>query len=214
LLTIEEYEQASIWKKTAYRLYRNPLIMFGLGPLYLFLIENRLNKRGAKRKERLNTHVTNVAIVALYAVGIWLLGWEAFLLVQGPLMFIAGAAGIWLFYVQHQFEDSYFENEAEWDFVKAAVEGSSYYKLPKPLQWITGNIGFHHVHHLSPKVPNYNLEKTHQQVVPLQKATTITLSTSLASLKFRLFDEKNKTFVSFGDFKKMRKMKLAAHRSL
>ncbi|MBU8596242.1 fatty-acid desaturase [Niallia circulans] len=214
LLTIEEYEQASIWKKTAYRLYRNPLIMFGLGPLYLFLIENRLNKRGAKRKERLNTHVTNVAIVALYAVGIWLLGWEAFLLVQGPLMFIAGAAGIWLFYVQHQFEDSYFENEAEWDFVKAAVEGSSYYKLPKPLQWITGNIGFHHVHHLSPKVPNYNLEKTHQQVVPLQKATTITLATSLASLKFRLFDEKNKTFVSFGDFKKMRKVKLSANRSL
>src|SRR6185312_16698771 len=123
------------------------------------------------------------------------------LLVQAPILFVAGSLGIWLFYVQHQFEDSYFENEKEWDYVKAAVDGSSYYRLPKVLQWITGNIGFHHVHHLAPRVPNYNLELAHESTPPLQKATTITLSTSLKSLRFRLLDQKNKRFVSFKEIK-------------
>ena len=110
---------------------------------------------------------------------IWLIGWQAFAIIQGTILFVAGSLGIWLFYVQHQFEDSYFEDEAEWDYVKAAVEGSSYYKLPKVLQWVTGNIGFHHVHHLSPRVPNYNLEKAHESTPPLQKATTINLTYKL-----------------------------------
>ena len=116
-------------------------------------------------------------------------------------MFVAGALGIWLFYVQHTFEDSYFEDESEWDYVKAAVEGSSYYKLPKVLQWVTGNIGFHHVHHLSPRVPNYNLEKAHESTPPLQQATTITIKSSLKSLRYKVYDAKNKTFVTFKDVK-------------
>ena len=116
-------------------------------------------------------------------------------------MFIAGAFGIWLFYVQHTFEDSYFEDESEWDYVKAAVEGSSYYQLPKVLQWVTGNIGFHHVHHLSPRVPNYNLEKAHESTPPLQQATTINIKSSLKSLRYKLYDAPNKTFVTFGDIK-------------
>lgn len=116
-------------------------------------------------------------------------------------MFIAGALGIWLFYVQHTFEDSYFEDESEWDYVKAAVEGSSYYKLPKVLQWVTGNIGFHHVHHLSPRVPNYNLEKAHDSTPPLHQATTITIKSSLKSLRYKVYDAQNKTFVTFGDIK-------------
>lgn len=197
LLTVEEYAQASFWKRLAYRLYRNPLVMFGLGPILVFLIQSRFNRRGAKKQERYNTYLTNILIVALYAALIWAIGWQAFVLVQGPIMFVSGLLGIWLFYVQHQFEDSYFEHEEEWSYVQAAVEGSSYYKLPKPLQWVTGNIGFHHVHHLSPKIPNYNLEKAHDSSVPLQKATTITLLTSLQSLKFRLWDEKTKTFTGY-----------------
>lgn len=197
LLTVEEYAEASFWKRLAYRLYRNPLVMFGLGPILVFLIQSRFNRRGAKKQERYNTYLTNILIAALYAALIWAIGWQAFVLVQGPIMFVSGLLGIWLFYVQHQFEDSYFEHEEEWSYVQAAVEGSSYYKLPKPLQWVTGNIGFHHVHHLSPKIPNYNLEKAHDSSVPLQKATTITLSTSLQSLKFRLWDEKTKTFTGY-----------------
>lgn len=197
ILTVEEYEAASAWKKLAYRFYRNPLVMFGLGPIYVFLIQYRFNVKGARRKERWNTYVTNLLIVGLYASMIGAIGWQAFLLVQGPIFFVSGMLGIWLFYVQHQFEDSYFENEAEWSYVQAAVEGSSYYKLPRVLQWITGNIGFHHVHHLNPKVPNYNLEKAHEATPPLQHAAMITLGTSLRSLRFRLWDEQGKTFVSY-----------------
>ncbi|MEJ8548501.1 fatty acid desaturase [Brevibacillus borstelensis] len=201
ILTVEEYLSSPLWLRIAYRIYRNPLVMFGLGPIYVFVLQYRFNRKGARTRERMNTYLTNVAIVVLYALMIWAVGWQAFLLIQGPIFFISGLLGIWLFYVQHQFEDSYFENEEEWSYVKAAVEGSSYYKLPKPLQWITGNIGFHHVHHLSPKVPNYNLEKAHNATPPLQKATTITLATSLKSLRFRLWDERNKTFVSFKEIK-------------
>lgn len=204
VMTVDEYAASPFFKRLAYRFYRNPLVMLGLGPIFIFVLTYRFNRKGAKRKERINTYVTNMGIIALYALLCWAIGWQAFLMVQFPVLFVSGMLGIWLFYVQHQFEDSYFENEEEWSYVKAAVDGSSYYKLPKLLQWITGNIGFHHVHHLSPKVPNYNLEKAHNSTPPLQKATTITLLTSLISLKFRLWDEQNKTFVSFKQGKNSR----------
>lgn len=207
VMTVEEYLAASFWLRLSYRIYRNPLVMFGFGPFYLFLIASRINRKGAKRKERLNTYIINLGIGLSYAALIVLIGWQAFLMVQVPIMFVAGSLGIWLFYVQHQFEDSYFENESEWDYVKAAVDGSSYYKLPALLQWLTGNIGFHHVHHLSPRVPNYHLEKAHTSTPPLQKATTITLATSLQSIRFRLYDEKNHVFVSFKDISSLLKQK-------
>jgi len=197
ILTVEEYKAAPMLRRLAYRIYRNPIVMFGVGPIFVFLFQYRFNRKGAKRKERMNTYITNISIVVLYSVLVLAIGWKDFLIIQGLVFFISGSMGIWLFYVQHQFEDSYFENEEEWSYVKAAVDGSSYYKLPKVLQWITGNIGFHHVHHLSPRVPNYNLEKAHNASLPLQKATTITLGTSLKSLRFRLWDEQNKTFVGY-----------------
>ncbi|MYL58354.1 fatty acid desaturase [Virgibacillus halodenitrificans] len=210
VMTVDEYVQASVWERLAYRLYRNPIIMFGFGPLYLFLLSNRFNRKGAKRKERLNTYLINVSIMVIYSLLIWVVGWQAFLMIQLPILFVSGALGIWLFYVQHQFEDSYFENEDEWDFVKAAVDGSSYYKLPKIIQWLTGSIGFHHVHHLSPRVPNYHLEKAHESTPPLQQATTITLATSLKSIRFRLYDEATRSFVTFKEVKSLiRKRKLS-----
>ncbi|MGM7722708.1 fatty acid desaturase [Metabacillus sp. Hm71] len=197
VLTVDEYLAAPLWRKIVYRLYRNPIVMFGLGPIYVFLIMNRFNKKGARKKERLNTYITNLSIAALAGILCWTLGVEAFLLIQGPIFLISGSLGIWLFYVQHTFEDSYFEENEEWEYVLAAVEGSSYYKLPKLLQWLTGNIGYHHVHHLSPRVPNYMLEEAHKTAEPLQNVPTITLATSLKSLKFRLWDAKNKRFVGF-----------------
>ncbi|MBU9713946.1 fatty acid desaturase [Evansella tamaricis] len=201
ILTVEEYMEASIWKKIAYRVYRNPVVMLLCGPIAVFLIQYRFNVKGAKRKERLNTHITNLGIIALYTSLSLLIGWQAFLLIQGPILIISGMLGIWLFYVQHQFEDTYFEHDEEWSYVQAAVDGSSYYKLPKVLQWITGNIGFHHVHHLSPRVPNYNLEKAHNATPPLQKATTVTVKTSFKSLNYRLWDEEKRIFISFKDLK-------------
>jgi len=201
VMTVDEYLAASFWSKVAYRLYRNPIVMFGLGPIYLFLITNRFNDKGVKRKERINTYIINASIAGIYTLLIWAIGWQAFLIINLPILYVSGVLGIWLFYVQHQFEDSYFENEEEWDFVKAAVDGSSFYKLPKILQWVSGNIGYHHVHHLSPRVPNYNLQEAHEATPPLQHVTTITLSTSLESLRFRLYDTRNKTFVSFKEIK-------------
>lgn len=202
VLTVDEYKAASTFEKIKYRLYRNPFVMFGLGPIYVFLLKNRFNKKGARRNERYNTYLTNVAIVALIVFFCWILGTVPFLLIQGPIFLISGTLGIWLFYVQHTFEDSYFEENDEWEYVKAAVEGSSYYKLPKFLQWLSGNIGYHHVHHLSPRVPNYKLEEVHNNTQPLQKVPTITLATSLKSLKFRLWDPQNKRFVSYNDLAK------------
>ncbi|MCM3260462.1 fatty acid desaturase [Paenibacillus lautus] len=197
VLTVEEYGAASFWQRLYYRVYRNPIVMFGLGPIAIFLISYRFNRKGARRKEKISNYTTNILIVALYALLCWAIGWQAFLLVQAPIFMVSGMLGIWLFYVQHQFEETYYEHDEEWSYINAAVEGSSYYKLPKVLQWITGNIGFHHVHHLSPKVPNYNLEKAHEAAPPLQKATTITLKTSLKSIRFRLWDEDKKVFITF-----------------
>jgi omega-6 fatty acid desaturase (delta-12 desaturase) len=211
IMTVDEYAAASFWQRFMYRFYRNPLVMFGIGPIYIFLIDYRFNRRAARRRERINTYITNVSIVLLYALLSWAIGWEAFLLVQAPVFFFSGLAGIWLFYVQHQYEDSYFEHEEEWSYVKAAVEGSSYYKLPKLLQWFTGNIGFHHVHHLSPRVPNYHLEAAHNATPPLHMATTIDLRMSLKSIRFRLWDEENKKFIGFREFRQGRHArKLAA----
>ncbi|EOO20299.1 fatty acid desaturase [Bacillus mycoides] len=202
-LTVNEYLAAPFRLRLAYRLYRNPFVMFGLGPIYVFLLKNRFNRKGARKKERMNTYLTNVLIVALVGLLCWTLGWQSFLLVHGSIFLIAGSIGIWLFYVQHTFEDSYFEEDKDWEYVKAAVEGSSFYKLPKILQFLTGNIGFHHVHHLSPRVPNYKLEEAHNNTLPLKNVPTITLATSLRSIRFRLWDEQNNNFVSFKDVKKL-----------
>lgn len=202
VMTIDEYLEASKWKRFCYRAYRNPLVMFGLGPLYLVLIDSRFNHKDARKKERINTYLSNICIVAIVTGIILLTNVQSYLIIHGTTMFVAGALGIWLFFIQHTFEDSYFENQKEWDYVKAAIEGSSYYKLPLILQWITGNIGFHHVHHLAPRVPNYKLQEAHTKTPPLQRATTITLKTSIESLRYKLYDSSNNHFVTFKEVKK------------
>jgi len=158
----------------------------------------------------MNTYLTNALIVVLATLLCLAVGWQSFLLVQGSIFMISGSVGIWLFYVQHTFEDSYFEENEEWEYVLAAVEGSSFYKLPKLMQFLTGNIGYHHVHHLSPRVPNYKLEMAHNNTQPLKNVPTITLATSLRSLRFRLWDEKSKNFVGFKDIKYLTKKSVSA----
>lgn len=200
MMTIEEYEAADKKTQLAYRVYRNPFVMFILGPIYLLFISNRFNRKDARQKERMNTWLHNLAIVVVYGAIIYFFGLGMFAAVFIPILFVGGMLGIWMFYIQHTFEESYFEENSEWDYVKAAVEGSSYYKLPKLLQWLTGNIGFHHVHHLSPRIPNYYLEKAHEETPPLQHATTITLKTSLESIRYKLYDEKKKVFITFKEY--------------
>ncbi|ADI00768.1 fatty acid desaturase [Salisediminibacterium selenitireducens] len=202
IMTVDEYEEAHWLKRLSYRVYRNPVMMLGIGPIAVFFIQYRFNVKQARRKERINTHVTNLLIAGFYAGMMLLLGWQSFLLIQGPIAWLAGSLGIWLFYVQHQFEETYFEHDEEWSYVHAAIDGSSFYELPKVLQWLTGNIGYHHVHHLSPRVPNYKLPEAHEATPPLQHATKITLATSLKSLKYRLWDEDNKEFITYKEAKK------------
>lgn len=202
ILTVNEYLALPTFRRATYRLYRNPFVMFGLGPLYL-LINARFNRKGAGRKERLNTYITNLFLLASIGLLCLLLSWQVVLVVQALILYCSGVAGVWLFYVQHHFEGAYFEEADDWDYFSAALRGSSFYKLPKLLQWVTGNIGFHHVHHLGPRIPNYNLQRLHESNVSLQKVPEIDLRLSLRSLRYRLWDEEQKKFVGFQGIRKL-----------
>lgn len=203
MMTVEEYLSATKGQRAWYRFYRNPFVMFGLGPLFLVLVVGRINRSDAKQKERFNTYFHNFMLLVVWAAIIALLGVKSFFVVYALSLYVAAMLGIWLFYIQHTYEETYFEYDPEWSYVKAAIEGSSYFQLPKALQWITGNIGFHHVHHLAPRVPNYNLEQAHTDIDPLNKGvTTITLFQSFECIRFKLYDPKNHKFVTFKDVAK------------
>jgi len=204
-MTVEEFEAAPRWQQLWYRAYRHPLVMLGIGPIATFAGSFRFPRKGATQRERVSIVRMNLALLLIVAALCYFLGWKEFLMIQLPITWLAGAGGIWMFYVQHQFEGVYWERGKEWDYVKAALEGSSYYKLPKILQWFTGNIGFHHIHHLSPKIPNYFLEKCHRENEFLQDVPTITLWSSFKTLKLQLWDEQNRQLISFKTFKQMKR---------
>ncbi|HWQ91589.1 MAG TPA: fatty acid desaturase [Clostridia bacterium] len=195
-LTVQEYLEASRWKRFAYRLARNPIVLFLLAPLGLFLVVQRFASPKAGRRERFSVYLTNVAVAGMIAGLVGLFGFKASLLIL-LIISVAGSAGIWLFYVQHQFEGVYWDRREQWDYTKAALHGSSFYKLPKVLQWFSGNIGFHHIHHLSPRIPNYNLERCHRAEPLFQTVKPVTLWASLKFLKFRLWDEQRQQMVGY-----------------
>ena len=203
-LTVQEYLEASRWKRFAYRLARNPFILFVIAPLYLFLIRQRFPSANASVRERHSVYAMNVAILAM-AVGLTLIFGKAYVLIQLIILMVAGGAGVWLFYVQHQFEGVYWERGEDWDYTKAALEGSSFYKLPKILQWFSGNIGFHHIHHLSARIPNYNLERCHASDPLFQRVRPVTLFGSFKSFTFRLWDEQRRKLVGYGHLRKLRR---------
>jgi len=161
-LTVQEYLEASRWKRFAYRLARNPFVLFVIAPLYLFPVGQRFPSPKASRREWQSVWWMNLAILVMAAGLSEVFGIVPYLLIQLTALTVAGSAGIWLFYVQHQFENAYWERNEDWEYTAAALKGSSFYKLPKVLQWFSGNIGFHHIHHLSPRIPNYNLERCHK----------------------------------------------------
>ena len=196
-LTVQEYLDAPFWKRLVYRLVRNPFVLLVVAPSILFLILHRFASARASKRDRRSVHWTNLAILAVAVVLSLVMGVKAYLMIQLSVMTVAGTVGVWLFYVQHQFEGVYWQRHGEWDYTAAALQGSSYYKLPRILQWFSGNIGFHHIHHLSPRIPNYNLEKCHNGDPLFQRVTTVTLLPSLKSLTFRLWDEPNRRLVSY-----------------
>lgn len=204
-LTVKEYQELSSWEQLTYRVYRNPFVLFGIIPIFLFLVLNRFCDKGIGRREKWSVWGTNLALLAISVVMTLLIGFWPYVLIQLSILTVTATLGVWLFYVQHQFEDSYWEQHAEWNFAEAALEGSSYYQLPRVLQWFTGNIGFHHIHHLSPRIPNYYLEACHKADPLFQNAQTITLGTGWKSVNLRLWDEDQQKLISFRDFKKQQR---------
>jgi omega-6 fatty acid desaturase (delta-12 desaturase) len=196
-MTVTEYRESPLSRRLAYRLYRNPLVMFGLGPLYSFVIKQRLPRAQTGPRGRKSVHLTNLALVVIFGTLFMTIGVGATLAVQLPILAIGGAAGIWLFYVQHQFEDVYWERRDKRDFVAVAMLGSSFYELPRILRWFSGNIGFHHIHHLSPSIANYRLPACHREQEVFQTVTPLKLRSSLKSLRLRLYDEESRRMVGF-----------------
>ena len=206
-LTVQEYLESSRWKRFAYRLARNPIILFVIAPLFLFLVRERFVTTGAGKKERRSVYLTNLAIALMVVAMSCAYGVGTYLILQVIAFGVAASAGVWLFYVQHQFEGVYWERSDNWDYTTAALKGSSFYKLPKILQWFSGNIGFHHIHHLSPRIPNYHLEKCHEAEPLFQTVKPVTLWSSLKSFTFRLWDEKERRLVGFRHVRGLRRQR-------
>jgi acyl-lipid omega-6 desaturase (Delta-12 desaturase) len=196
-LTVSEYRALPARGRIGYRLFRNPIVMFGMGWLLVLVLKPRLVPRGARPSIRNSVLGTNLALAILVGAMCLAFGWRDYLLVQAPVFLVAGAIGVWLFYVQHQFEDTYWQSHANWRYDYAALEGSSYLKLPRVLQFFTGNIGFHHVHHLSVGIPNYNLQAAHELSDALQAVPELTLRDGLRATRLKLWDERTGKLVTF-----------------
>jgi omega-6 fatty acid desaturase (delta-12 desaturase) len=196
-VTVNEYLKMPLWKRAIYRIYRNPFFLFGFAPLYLFLLHYRIWTPSDNRRARWSAIRTNLALASIILVSSMTIGFKAYIMIQLPILLIAGSAGIWLFYVQHQFENTYWERHEDWSYVRHAMEGSSFYKLPRLLQWFSGNIGFHHIHHLSPRIPNYKLQECHEFDPMFEAVNEVTLRSSLCALGYRLWDEEHKRLVGF-----------------
>jgi acyl-lipid omega-6 desaturase (Delta-12 desaturase) len=200
-MTIKEYRAARLSTRLAYRLYRNPLVMFGIGPGYYFLLRNRIPSEGAKRHDIKSVIYTDLYLLAIVVAASLTIGFKTYVLVQLPILLMAATLGVWLFYIQHQFQGVYWARHQEWDPIRASLEGASYYQLPKMLQWFSGNIGIHHLHHLRPGIPNYNLQRCYDAIPEIQKVRPITIRTSLKSLRYHLWDEERHELVSFGSLR-------------
>ncbi|MCE9519762.1 MAG: fatty acid desaturase [Verrucomicrobia bacterium] len=209
-MTVQEYIESSRWKRFTYKLERNPFILFVIAPLFLFLLVQRFPKSKADVRERNSVWFMNLAIAGMVLGLGWIFGPLHYLIIQLIVTAVAGALGIWMFYIQHQFEDAYWEKHEEWDYTAAALQGSSFYKLPRILQWFSGNIGYHHVHHLSSRIPNYNLERCHNSHPVFQMVKPITVRVSLKSLVLRLWDEQHQKLVGYRRMREVRRQQAEA----
>lgn len=201
ILTVDEYRQRSRFGRLKYRLYRNPIVMFVFGASYLFMIRQRftIGIPQGWRRERRSVHLTNLGLAALVGVGWYAIGLPTFLMVHLPIVILGATLGSWLFFVQHQFEDAYWQPHPSWDFARAALDGSSYYRLPRVLQWFTGNIGFHHIHHLDSRIPNYNLNACYDAEPALREAPTFGIRESFKCTALKLWDENRQRMVTFAE---------------
>jgi omega-6 fatty acid desaturase (delta-12 desaturase) len=196
-LTVAEYRQRSRRGRLGYRIIRNPIVMFGLGPVFAMIIGPRIVARNAPPRMRTSVLRTDLALATIAAALFWAIGIADVLLLWAPAALLAGAVGIWLFYVQHQFEDAYWQRSERWSYADAALRGSSFLKLPKPLQFATGNIGYHHIHHLSVRIPNYNLQRAHEENPIFHHVPTLSLRDGMRAVRLKLWDEQRGRLVTF-----------------
>jgi acyl-lipid omega-6 desaturase (Delta-12 desaturase) len=203
-LTVREYLARSRWGRLRYRLFRHPAVLIGLGPLHLILLQRLPQGSSMSDREGMSIWSTNLAILLLVgAMAAWV-GVRAVVLIYLPAIYLAGLAGVWLFYVQHQFEDAYWKGHEEWDYATAAIRGSSYLRLPAPLRWLTGSIGLHHVHHLGPRIPNYRLKRCHDENALFHGVTVLTLAESARTLRLALWDEERARLIGFSELERAR----------
>ncbi|MDO9261984.1 MAG: fatty acid desaturase [Flavobacteriaceae bacterium] len=195
-LTVEEFKNSSPSQQFTYRLYRNPIILFLIAPFWLFTILNRFPSKKLSKKINLYTHFTSLGLLTIIGFITYFISFKTFLLIQVPILYVASVIGVWLFYVQHQFKEVVWERSESWDYKTIAMNGCSYIKLPKILQWFSGHIGIHHIHHLSPKIPNYNLEQCLLEN-PIFQKKPLTILSALRAMNYRLWDEEKRQLVSF-----------------
>lgn len=201
-MTTNEFVQAPWWKRLVYRVFRNPFFLFGIAPSVEFVVLQRfpINAQAQWRNgERASVGFLNLALLVIWTVETLIWGFGTVVMLNLPIIVMAATAGTWLFYVQHQFERTYWEHTPKWDFVLAALQGSSYYQLPRLLQWFTGNIGYHHIHHLSPRIPNYHLQACHESHPLFQRVVHLTLSSSVKTVWLTLWDENRQRLVTFSE---------------
>jgi omega-6 fatty acid desaturase (delta-12 desaturase) len=196
-MTLQEYAAASRARRILYRFFRNPFVLFGVLPAFSFLVMHRLPNRRTHWNQILSVLLTDAALAGLIVAAGLTIGIKAYLMIQVPVMVLGGAAGVWLFYIQHQFDPSYWTRNENWESMESALQGSSYYKLPKVLQWISANIGSHHIHHLRPRIPNYNLQRCLNETPELQLPDFLSLWRSLKSVRLKVWDEKESVLLSF-----------------
>lgn len=210
-LTVAEYNARSRFQRFKYRLYRHPFVLFGIGPLHMMILQRfRGPSLATGAKQIWNVWMTNIALVALSALFIMTFGWKVVFLIYFPAYYLAAAGGIYLFYVQHQFEEAYWERGKDWDYATAAVTGSSHLQMPAILHWFTGHIGLHHVHHLGPKIPNYRLKAAHEENEVFQVAPVLTLRTAFRTLRLTLWDEESGRMIGFREWRQMQQMQRMA----
>jgi acyl-lipid omega-6 desaturase (Delta-12 desaturase) len=196
-LTVAEYRALPRNRRLGYRLLRNPIVMLGIGPIWAMMLGPRFPSRSERPRTRRSVLRTNLALATTIGLACWLVGWENFLLIEMPSALLAGSVGVWLFYVQHQFEDAYWQNSDSWTYDEAALRGSSYLRLPKVLQFFTGNIGLHHVHHLSTRIPNYNLQRAHDAHPAFRQVPTLSIWDGIRCLRLKLWDQELGRLVTF-----------------
>lgn len=212
-LSVPEY-RARRWRgRVAYRVIRNPVVMFGFGPVLAMMIGPRIATRSQRPRLRHSVIGLDAALLVVVGALCWLIGWQSFVLVWAPPALLAGSVGIWLFYVQHQFEDAYWQSAADWSYTDAALRGSSYLKLPRVLQFFTGNIGLHHVHHLNSRIPNYNLQRAHDENAIFDQVPTLSLWDGLCAVRLKLWDEEHGKLVTFAEAARTQPANVARHES-